>query len=69
MTASAGGRHRGRRESQLGAQYGHDGDIWGFTSSSYSAVDSDASITVLVDLEVGDARRVVDDLSDVLIAR
>ncbi|WP_437758385.1 hypothetical protein [Sorangium sp. So ce1389] len=30
---------------------------------------SDASITVLVNLEVRDARRVVDDLSDVLILR
>ncbi|WP_437967725.1 hypothetical protein WMF04_50715 [Sorangium sp. So ce260] len=58
-----------RRESQLGTQYGHDGGIWGFTSSSYYAVDSGSSITVLVNLEVGDARRIVDDLSDVLIMR
>ncbi|WP_437933487.1 serine hydrolase domain-containing protein [Sorangium sp. So ce341] len=56
-----------RRESRLGAQVGHDGGIWGFTSSSYYAIDSDASITVLVNLEVGDAGRIVDDLSDVLI--
>ncbi|WP_437678392.1 serine hydrolase domain-containing protein [Sorangium sp. So ce131] len=58
-----------RRESRLGTQYGHDGGIWGFVSSSYYAVDSDASITVLVNLEVGDARGIVDDLSDVLIIR
>ncbi|AUX20650.1 serine hydrolase [Sorangium cellulosum] len=58
-----------RRGSQLGPQYGHDGGIWGFTSSSYHAVDSDASITVLVNLEVGDARRIVDDMSDVLMMR
>ncbi|XYH95152.1 serine hydrolase domain-containing protein [Sorangium sp. So ce1128] len=56
-----------RRESSLGVQYGHDGSIWGFTSSSYYAIDSDASITVLVNLESGDAGRIVDDLSNVLV--
>ncbi|WP_233562482.1 serine hydrolase domain-containing protein [Sorangium cellulosum] len=58
-----------RCESQLGPQYGHDGGIWGFTSSSYYAVDGDASITVLVNLEVGDARTIVDDLSELLTMR
>ncbi|WP_437753287.1 serine hydrolase domain-containing protein [Sorangium sp. So ce1389] len=56
-----------RRESSLGIQYGHDGSIWGFTSSSYYAIDSDASITVLVNLESGDPGRIVDDLSNVLV--
>ncbi|WP_437574948.1 serine hydrolase domain-containing protein [Sorangium sp. So ce887] len=55
-----------RRESPLGVQHGHDGGIWGFTSSSYYAIDSDASITVLVNLEGADVGRVVDDLSRVL---
>ncbi|WP_437730871.1 serine hydrolase domain-containing protein [Sorangium sp. So ce1335] len=58
-----------RRRSRLGTAYGHDGGIWGFTSSSYHAVDSGASVTVLVNLEVGDALGIVDDLSDVLILR
>ncbi|WP_437990289.1 serine hydrolase domain-containing protein [Sorangium sp. So ce145] len=56
-----------RRESPLGVQVGHDGGIWGFTSSSYYAVDKDASITVLVNLDGGDVGRIVDDLSNVLI--
>lgn len=56
-----------RRESPLGVLVGHDGGIWGFTSSSYYTVDKDASITVLVNLEGGDVGRIVDDLSDVLI--
>ncbi|WP_437587078.1 serine hydrolase domain-containing protein [Sorangium sp. So ce1000] len=57
-----------RRASPLGVQVGHDGGIWGFTSSSYSAVDKDASITVLVNLDGGDVGRIVDDLSNVLIS-
>ncbi|WP_437808885.1 serine hydrolase domain-containing protein [Sorangium sp. So ce1078] len=56
-----------RRESMLGVQYGHDGGIWGFTSASYYAIDSDASVTVLVNLEGGDVGRIVDDLSSVLV--
>ncbi|WP_438023687.1 serine hydrolase domain-containing protein [Sorangium sp. So ce233] len=58
-----------RRESPLGVEYGHDGSIWGFTSSSYHAIDNDASITVLVNLESGDAGTIVDELSNVLIIR
>ncbi|WP_437686738.1 hypothetical protein [Sorangium sp. So ce176] len=45
----------------------HDGSICGFTSSSYHAIDSDASVTVLVNLDSGDAGRIVDELSNVLI--
>lgn len=56
-----------RRESLLGTQYGHDGGIWGFTSSSYYAIDSDASVTVLVNFEGADAGTIVDDLSNVLV--
>ncbi|MGK4002625.1 serine hydrolase domain-containing protein [Sorangium sp. So ce1036] len=56
-----------RRESRLGSQLGHDGGIWGFTSSSYYAIDSDASVTLLVNFEGADPGRIIDDLSNVLV--
>lgn len=57
-----------RRASPVGATYGHGGSMWGFVSASYSAVERDAAITVLVNHEEGDVEAIVDDLLRVLKA-
>lgn len=55
-----------QRSSPLGTTYGHGGGMWGFVSASYYAVERGAAITVLVNHEDGDAKRIVDDLSYIL---
>ncbi|WP_437737456.1 serine hydrolase domain-containing protein [Sorangium sp. So ce1335] len=55
-----------RRTSPVGTTYGHGGSVWGFVSASYCAVDRDATITVLVNHEEGDAEKIVEDLFHVL---
>ncbi len=45
---------------------GHEGGVWGFVSASYHFSDPEVTVSVLVNLESGDAARIVGDLAKVL---
>ncbi len=47
---------------------GHEGGMWGFISASYHFKDPESTVTVLINLESGDAARIVGDISKVLEA-
>lgn len=48
---------------------GHEGGVWGFVSASFHFTDPAATVSVLVNLESGDAASIVGDLAKVLEAR
>ncbi len=52
--------------SRLGT--GHEGSVWGFVSASFHFTDPAAMVSVLINLENGDAARIVGDLAKVLEA-
>jgi D-alanyl-D-alanine carboxypeptidase len=45
---------------------GHEGGVWGFVSASYHFSDPAATVSVLINLESGDAAHIVGDLVKVL---
>lgn len=47
---------------------GHEGGVWGFVSASFHFTDPEATVSVLVNLESGDAARIVGDLAKILQA-
>jgi D-alanyl-D-alanine carboxypeptidase len=47
---------------------GHEGGVWGFVSASFHFTAPEATVSVLVNLESGDAARIVGDLAKVLEA-
>jgi D-alanyl-D-alanine carboxypeptidase len=47
---------------------GHEGGVWGFVSASFKFTDPAATVSVLINLESGDAARIVGDLVKVLQA-
>ena len=47
---------------------GHEGAVWGFVSASFHFTDPEATVSVLINLQSGDAARIVGDLSNVLQA-
>jgi D-alanyl-D-alanine carboxypeptidase len=47
---------------------GHEGGVWGFVSASFEFSDPAATVSVLVNLESGDAASIVGDLAKVLEA-
>jgi D-alanyl-D-alanine carboxypeptidase len=57
------------RPSPLGPAFGHDGQIWGFISSSCYIPDAGASITVLVNTEQTDINGIIDDLARIVKTR
>lgn len=60
----------GLAERKFGSRLalGHEGGVWGFVSASYLFTDPDTTVSVLINLESGDAARIVGDLSKVLEA-
>jgi D-alanyl-D-alanine carboxypeptidase len=54
------------RPSPLGSAFGHDGQIWGFISSSCHVPEAGASITVLVNTEETDINGILDDLATIV---
>ena len=47
---------------------GHEGGVWGFVSASFHFSDPESTVSVLVNLQSGDAARIVGDLAKVLQA-
>lgn len=45
---------------------GHEGGVWGFVSASFHFTDPAATVSVLINLESGDAASIVEDLAKVL---
>ncbi len=47
---------------------GHEGSVWGFVSASFHFTNPEAMVSVLINLESGDATRIIGDLAKVLQA-
>jgi D-alanyl-D-alanine carboxypeptidase len=45
---------------------GHEGGVWGFVSASFHFTDPAATVSVLINLQGGDAASIVEDLAKVL---
>lgn len=58
----------GLAQRKFGAKValGHEGGVWGFVSASFKFSDPAATVSVLINLESGDAARIVGDLVKVL---
>jgi D-alanyl-D-alanine carboxypeptidase len=60
----------GLAERKFGSRVaaGHEGGVWGFVSASFHFTDPAATVSVLINLESGDAASIVGDLAKVLEA-
>ena len=58
----------GLAERKFGARraLGHEGGVWGFVSASFKFTEPAATVSVLINLESGDAARIVGDLVKIL---